>query len=635
MVDSDLIKNNIGTKELCLIDKDLSDVPDLSSLKNLEKIDFSKNQIKSLRNLPTLSNLKYLIIDDNNISSLVGVKPQPKLSFVSFLSTPLSDYSYLPIMCVIAFGDSIREVNGVTIDEKTLINGKKYRNKVKEYIQKGFIIIFENQKNIQLKHYSKGNIIGIDISSVGSSDFHVNGVGDLSHGFVSEHNVPRKAGFCSPNQSINATKLNNTDTSRILLSSSILESSPSCSEDETTFTTTLSIIDERQEPNFKTLLSPSKWYNSNTMEDLQCGITAPIAQENFKHHHLNYMINKVDQTNNYQEERIKTLTSDSDSDSGCELLLNKQKPDDSKIVKSNATNKACLNIANEVGFQKTSSMLRPPPPLETIKILSDVYNEDTEKFQNVFGQKYASNNNRRLSNTKNYSQHNNSLDDFIQSTLTEPSDDKLNFLQLHESSDDKSQYRDPQKDHLITGYNSIKNSTVSKNVQRKKKCVKKRNIKNSPDHGLIQPTVADTGKKKRPRKPKEAKKLTSFNKQISTANKRLSRPRVAYEGRAEVYETDDDLEDSDPSVFEKVNFFKLIGIDPDSDDEYLTGDEFDKNHEEEGIEGPEDLIAQLKAQARARFYQMRTVETSTLDEMEKFVAAYVRQALEKYQPTNQ
>ena len=138
-----------------------------------------------------------------------------------------------------------------------------------------------------------------------------------------------------------------------------------------------------------------------------------------------------------------------------------------------------------------------------------------------------------------------------------------------------------------------------------------------------------------PNKPirKKKKKIIKRRKPRTVENTQnvITRPILESTNHTEVFETEDDSSgDEDPPVFKKVDFFKLIGIEPDSGDEYLSQDESTQDHEEEeDIHGDEDIIEELKAQGRSKFYQVRTPETSTTEEMEKFVNNYVRESLKK------
>lgn len=81
-----------------------------------------------------------------------------------------------------------------------------------------------------------------------------------------------------------------------------------------------------------------------------------------------------------------------------------------------------------------------------------------------------------------------------------------------------------------------------------------------------------------------------------------------------------------------MSFFKLIGVEPDSDDKYMSQDD-EEEVDDDVIDASlynvtPEVINDLRIEARQQFYKMRTTQTSTLEEMEKFVTKYVKLRLE-------
>ncbi|EAX95709.1 hypothetical protein TVAG_256500 [Trichomonas vaginalis G3] len=188
----------------------------------------------------------------------------------------------------------------------------------------------------------------------------------------------------------------------------------------------------------------------------------------------------------------------------------------------------------------------------------------------------------------------------------------------YESYNSKKASENEELSQSILDFGTIKiepaTSTEEEKTPKQKK--KRKSVSSEPD--LPDTPVLDSPRKKKKKFLRKPKTLVGGK-----------RAKVKAAGHTEVFETDDDgYDDDDPPVFKKVNFFDLLGVDPDSGDEYLSQDE-SSHKEEEEIKGPDDLIAELRAEGRTMFYQMRTVETSTLEEMEKFVSSYVRSELKK------
>jgi len=75
-------KNNI---------KSLSEIPGLKYLKNLQKIDLSNNQIKSIQELSNLGNLTHVILTNNNICELENLEYIKKLPNLEYLDLRNND----------------------------------------------------------------------------------------------------------------------------------------------------------------------------------------------------------------------------------------------------------------------------------------------------------------------------------------------------------------------------------------------------------------------------------------------------------------------------------------------------------------------------------------------------------------
>ena len=177
---------------------------------------------------------------------------------------------------------------------------------------------------------------------------------------------------------------------------------------------------------------------------------------------------------------------------------------------------------------------------------------------------------------------------------------------------------------VITKGDSSNNSNYSGNVAMSGKPEKTKPKEEPASLGGISKPLLD--KKKRRRKIIKKKHPRTLEGGLSKKN--TYKPIIQPNTHTEVFETEDDSEnDNDPPIFKKVDFFKLIGVEPDSGDEYLSQDESTESEDESEIEGDDDIIEELKAQGRQKFYQVRTPETSTTDEMEKFVNSYVRESL--------
>ena len=118
----------------------LSEFPEVSQLKNYESLNFEGNPIRSFQTLPKLQNMKRLIMNQTKISSFYRCLPQPKLSSFSCINTPLSQYEYLNQMAFIVFGERLKRVNGVNLEENEINFGNENRAKILPYLQNGYIL---------------------------------------------------------------------------------------------------------------------------------------------------------------------------------------------------------------------------------------------------------------------------------------------------------------------------------------------------------------------------------------------------------------------------------------------------------------------------------------------------------------
>lgn len=119
----------------------LTTFPSLNKYMQFESLSFSDNPIKSFHDLPVLPNLKELYLDNTQIESFKDCRPQPSLHSVSLKSTQLSRMPLINIMCSIAFGNSIRFVNGVAIKKEDYHMSEFLRPKLVTYLQSGWLLM--------------------------------------------------------------------------------------------------------------------------------------------------------------------------------------------------------------------------------------------------------------------------------------------------------------------------------------------------------------------------------------------------------------------------------------------------------------------------------------------------------------
>ena len=93
-------------------------IPNYNEITELRLIHL--HNFKSFDGLKPMESLEILRIDYTGILSFFGAYPLPKLKLLTLKGTPLSLYSYLPVMARIVFGDSLE-----TIGTKPITNKEK------------------------------------------------------------------------------------------------------------------------------------------------------------------------------------------------------------------------------------------------------------------------------------------------------------------------------------------------------------------------------------------------------------------------------------------------------------------------------------------------------------------------------
>ncbi|OHS93931.1 hypothetical protein TRFO_39899 [Tritrichomonas foetus] len=128
----------------------LTSFPHISSRSLLEEIDVSRNNIDSFENLPVLQNLKSLNCTNTRVTSFKGAQTQPSLKSLYLARTPIAQYQYYRIMALIVFGDSIEEIDHVTIRNSERTYAKYNRTLLYPFLTKGWVITMI--KPIKLYH---------------------------------------------------------------------------------------------------------------------------------------------------------------------------------------------------------------------------------------------------------------------------------------------------------------------------------------------------------------------------------------------------------------------------------------------------------------------------------------------------
>lgn len=694
-----------------------------------------------MKTLPILPMLTTLILDETRLQTFIDANPQPKLSSISLLGTPLIQYEFLQLMCVIVFGDSISEVNGQILDDNTINIGKELRPRVQDYLKKGWIIYCycplcivnpQNNQTINLtstelkanqlssamplpdlvscppfKFPTKSEVISESISGYykaqsGESDNTKQNNRVTSRGIESNHRRSHRKKKHTHLWSVSNTMDNTSESdSNTMIVDTIVISSGDSSPNSDIFVfqsnpqtkqrkptpqnnpqSVALQIDNKEPPrspsHYKAppvrKLSTTDAHESENKVPLTSNLKNQATSPSPNRKRLDYdapplsanllpkappLKKTLDHPSDFQDEDDNNEPVNNSPTSTPRSKKKKKKSKKKNMISMpilSPKSPPPLPIPQSLEFEPASSSMQPsealPATPTTLKPISPLVTPRPPEIKNVFPiddkpeeeeqekpkpevkpkspkksapkrklhkKKKAKKSAKKKSSKSGKSDKSNKS----QKQETKSSKSQSSYVDEGESYADEeeesynsrkaSENEEPQQS--ILDFGTLKIEPPSQEEQAKPKEKKRKSVSSEPE--LPDTPILDSPRKKRKR-VRRTKTLIGG-----------SRQKVRVSGHTEVFETDDDgYEDDDPPVFKKVNFFDLIGVDPDSGDEYLSQDE-SSHKEEEEIQGPDDLIAELRAEGRRMFYQMRTVETSTLEEMEKFVSSYVRSSLKK------
>ncbi|OHS97849.1 hypothetical protein TRFO_35888 [Tritrichomonas foetus] len=126
----------------------LESFPPYKTLCSYQSLSFAKNPISSFKSLPSLPFLQELDISNTDISSFQYIQPQPSIEKVNFANTPLSHYQEIALMSVIAYGSTLKVVNGTPISKSDIRQGMKLHPMLYSYLYNGWIIVGVNPLKI-------------------------------------------------------------------------------------------------------------------------------------------------------------------------------------------------------------------------------------------------------------------------------------------------------------------------------------------------------------------------------------------------------------------------------------------------------------------------------------------------------
>lgn len=135
-------------------------------------LSFSSNPIDSWKTLPSLPFLKYLEMNNTKISSFQYAQKQPTIETINLKNTPISNYAHFQLMAIIAFGRTLKILNGSRIPLQIRRRGHELASSLYPYLFNSWIIINDrplilfNTITRQRTKFMNGNIPQIEIEPV-------------------------------------------------------------------------------------------------------------------------------------------------------------------------------------------------------------------------------------------------------------------------------------------------------------------------------------------------------------------------------------------------------------------------------------------------------------------------------------
>lgn len=118
----------------------LTSFPSFDELSSYYSLSFAGNPISSLETLPSLPSLKILNLNGTEIESFYGVSVQPSLEKLFIKNTPISYFHDVRIMCIAAFGPTLKFINNDSLTTYEIKMGNCFYNALNSYLKRGWII---------------------------------------------------------------------------------------------------------------------------------------------------------------------------------------------------------------------------------------------------------------------------------------------------------------------------------------------------------------------------------------------------------------------------------------------------------------------------------------------------------------
>lgn len=119
----------------------LAEFPKIPPKSEINEIIIANTPISSFKGMESNESLETLNCDNTKIKSFEGACYQPNLVSINLGNTPVQKYTHYRIMALVAFGNSLRIIDHVTVKKHERISSKQIAEQIREYIRSGWILM--------------------------------------------------------------------------------------------------------------------------------------------------------------------------------------------------------------------------------------------------------------------------------------------------------------------------------------------------------------------------------------------------------------------------------------------------------------------------------------------------------------
>lgn len=118
----------------------ITEFPNLNNPEVITHLDLSFTQITNFEGMPYMPNLVKMNLASSKINSFIGAVNLPKLEQLEFAGAPITQFEYLHVMCLIAFGMNLKLINHVRVTKQDIKLAELYMSTIEPMLRTGWLI---------------------------------------------------------------------------------------------------------------------------------------------------------------------------------------------------------------------------------------------------------------------------------------------------------------------------------------------------------------------------------------------------------------------------------------------------------------------------------------------------------------